>query len=119
MWPKIHLVNLRNLYGGRENQLIPDKRKSHFTFSDEPGKPTDVTPTDWDKDHVDLEWKLPISDGGAPIEKFIIEKKEPLGDWVEAAGVRGACVIVPGGIKSFARVWEKNYKSCKNLQQHQ
>ena len=25
---------------------------------DEPGAPTDVTPVDWDKDHVDLEWKV-------------------------------------------------------------
>lgn len=27
----------------------------------------------WDKDHVDLEWKTP-DDGGAPIEEFIVEK---------------------------------------------
>lgn len=31
-----------------------------------PGKPKAV---DWDKDHIDLEWTPPESDGGAPIEK--------------------------------------------------
>ncbi len=41
---------------------------------DEPGKPTDVTPVDWDKDHVDLEWKAPSNDGGAPIEGTIVLK---------------------------------------------
>ncbi|CAJ0936046.1 unnamed protein product, partial [Mesorhabditis belari] len=56
---------------------------------DEPDPPTDVTPVDWDKDHVDLAWKAPANDGGAPIEKYIVEKKDKYGDWVE-------CAVVPG-----------------------
>lgn len=28
---------------------------------DVPGKPQDVKVIDWDKDHMDLEWKPPIS----------------------------------------------------------
>lgn len=31
---------------------------------DVPGKPQDVKIVDWDKDHMDLEWKPPIIDGG-------------------------------------------------------
>ncbi|KHJ76844.1 immunoglobulin I-set domain protein, partial [Oesophagostomum dentatum] len=56
---------------------------------DEPGAPTDVTPVDWDKDHVDLEWKAPENDGGAPIDHYIIEKKDKYGDWVPCATVDG------------------------------
>ena len=48
------------------------------------GKP-DIT--DWDKDHVDLKWTPPKNDGGAPIEKYIIEKKEKNGEWEPAAEV--------------------------------
>ncbi|ULT95623.1 hypothetical protein L3Y34_004374 [Caenorhabditis briggsae] len=56
---------------------------------DEPDAPTDVTPVDWDKDHVDLEWKPPANDGGAPIDAYIVEKKDKFGDWVECARVDG------------------------------
>ncbi|KAK6747288.1 hypothetical protein RB195_000476 [Necator americanus] len=56
---------------------------------DEPGAPTDVTPVDWDKDHVDLEWKAPENTGGAPIEQYIVEKKDKYGDWVKCAVVDG------------------------------
>lgn len=42
---------------------------------------------DWDKDHVDLEWKPPTSDGGSPIQEYIIEKKDSHGRWVEAIRV--------------------------------
>lgn len=44
--------------------------------------------TDWDKDHVDLAWQPPENNGGAPIEKYIIEKKDKFGDWVVAAEVK-------------------------------
>lgn len=58
---------------------------------DTPDAPSDVTPVDWDKDHVDLEWKPPLNDGGAPIEKYIVEKKDKFGDWVPCAEVPGDC----------------------------
>lgn len=41
---------------------------------DTPGKMDKPDVVDWDKDHVDLEWKVPENDGGAPIEEFVIEK---------------------------------------------
>uniref|UniRef100_A0A1I7S352 non-specific serine/threonine protein kinase n=1 Tax=Bursaphelenchus xylophilus TaxID=6326 RepID=A0A1I7S352_BURXY len=55
----------------------------------EPGKPQDVQVVDWDKDHMDLEWKPPINDGGAPIQEYIIEKKDKFGDWTPCATVPG------------------------------
>lgn len=41
--------------------------------SDPPEKPEII---DYDKDYVEISWKPPKNDGGAPIEKYIIEKKE-------------------------------------------
>lgn len=66
---------------------------------DEPGAPTDITPVDWDKDHVDLEWKPPENDGGAPIEQYIVEKKDKYGDWVPCAVVNGkTCKATAGDL---------------------
>jgi len=42
---------------------------------DEPTKPKDVEVVDWDKDHADLKWTKPDSDGGAPITGYVIEFK--------------------------------------------
>lgn len=57
---------------------------------DEPDAPSKPNVTDWDKDHVDLEWKAPASDGGAPITGYIIQKKEKGSPyWVNAAHVPG------------------------------
>ena len=53
---------------------------------DEPGKPE---LKDWDKHHVDLKWTAPKKDGGAPIEKYIIEKKDQYGKWQKAGEVPG------------------------------
>lgn len=58
---------------------------------DEPGKPGRPEPTNWDKDFVELEWKAPQSDGGAPIEKYIIQMRDKSGRaWVDAATVPGS-----------------------------
>jgi Immunoglobulin I-set domain/Fibronectin type III domain len=57
---------------------------------DEPGKPGRPNPTDWDKDFVDLEWQKPASDGGAPIEKYIIQMRDKdKRNWVDACTVPG------------------------------
>uniref|UniRef100_A0A0N5C6U2 non-specific serine/threonine protein kinase n=1 Tax=Strongyloides papillosus TaxID=174720 RepID=A0A0N5C6U2_STREA len=56
---------------------------------DKPGKPQNVDIVDWDKDKMTVEWKPPINDGGAPIQNYIIEKKDTMGQWVECATVPG------------------------------
>ena len=45
-------------------------------FVDEPGAPGKPRIVDWDKDHVDIEWPAPESDGGSPLTGYIIQKKE-------------------------------------------
>lgn len=48
-----------------------------FGFAiDEPSAPGKPAVTDWDKDHVDLEWTPPKNDGGSPITGYIVQKKE-------------------------------------------
>lgn len=43
---------------------------------------------DWDKDHVDLQWSQPETDGGAPIKSYVIEKREKdTGKWIRAVEV--------------------------------
>lgn len=76
---------------GQSKPLTSDSPVLAKNPFDEPGKPTDVVPVDWDKDHVDLEWKAPLNDGGAPIESYVVEKKDKFGDWVP-------CVTVPGNV---------------------
>lgn len=57
---------------------------------DEPSKVQDCELVDWDKDHVDLKWKPPEKDGGAPIEKYIVEMKDKFAsEWSPAIEVDG------------------------------
>lgn len=57
---------------------------------DEPDKPGRPEPTNWDKDFVDLSWSPPKNDGGAPIQKYIIQMRDKSGrGWVDAATVPG------------------------------
>lgn len=56
-------------------------------FTDEPGKPGNLEATDWDKDHVDLKWSPPKTDGGSPITNYVIEVKDKFGNWEKAAVV--------------------------------
>ena len=59
-------------------------------FPDEPGKPGRPEAKNWDKDFVDLEWSAPKSDGGASIEKYIIQMCDKEGcAWVDATTVPG------------------------------
>ncbi|XP_023931299.1 twitchin isoform X3 [Lingula anatina] len=48
---------------------------------DEPDAPTDLEVTDWDADHVELEWKAPKNDGGSPITNYLVEQKDKFSDW--------------------------------------
>lgn len=57
---------------------------------DEPTKPGTPEIIDYDNESVQLKWTKPESDGGAPIEKYIIEKKDKFKpDWEKAAEVPG------------------------------
>ncbi|XP_050099300.1 twitchin isoform X8 [Anopheles aquasalis] len=56
-------------YNAMENDIIA---KDPWT---EPDPPRDLEIADWDKDFVDLRWKIPKSDGGAPITSYIVEYK--------------------------------------------
>jgi len=74
---------------GESKHLVQDGTITAKNPWDAPGKPQDLKVVDWDKDHMDLEWKPPISDGGAPIDSYIVEKKDKHGDWAP-------CQVVPG-----------------------
>jgi predicted RNA-binding protein with TRAM domain len=66
---------------------VPITAKNPYTEPDTPGKPEIK---DWSKNHADLKWTPPKEDGGAPVEKYIIEKKDPVtGKWQKALEVPG------------------------------
>lgn len=45
---------------------------------------------DWGEDFVEIEWTKPKNDGGSPITKYIIQKKEKGSPyWVNATTVPG------------------------------
>ena len=50
-------------------------------LTDPPGAPGKPTITDYDKDRAEIKWTSPKSDGGSPIQKYVIEKKEKGKDW--------------------------------------
>lgn len=56
---------------------------------DPPSSPEDIIVKDVDSNYVTLAWKAPADTGGAPIEKFVIDKRETSGDWTKACEVDG------------------------------
>lgn len=73
---------------GKSEPLVADKATLAKDPYDEPSKPGSVEVTDWDSDRVDLKWDPPTSDGGAPIEEYIIEVKDKFSNtWTEGARV--------------------------------
>ncbi|OTF76669.1 hypothetical protein BLA29_001005, partial [Euroglyphus maynei] len=67
--------------------LSPIIAKDPYETPGQTGRPE---PVDWNKDHVDLKWEPPANDGGAPIESYIIEKREKGSPrWVKSAEVPG------------------------------
>ncbi|KAI1705639.1 fibronectin type III domain-containing protein [Ditylenchus destructor] len=54
--------------------------KNPFKVPDKVEKPKVL---DWDKAHVEIEWKTP-KDGGEAIKEYVIEKKDSRNHWVEA-----------------------------------
>lgn len=49
--------------------------------SDPPGKPGRPEVVDYDKDQAEIKWTPSKSDGGNPIQKYVIEKKAKGGEW--------------------------------------
>lgn len=73
---------------GESDALEADKSIVAKNEFDEPGQPGRPEVVDWDRDHVDLKWAAPKSDGGAPIQNYVIQKKEKGSPyWVNAAKV--------------------------------
>ena len=61
--------------------------KNPFDVAEAPGRPK---VTDWDADHVDLEWTAPLDNGGSPITGYIIQKKEKGSPfWTKGATITG------------------------------
>ncbi|XP_065089533.1 twitchin isoform X14 [Ochlerotatus camptorhynchus] len=57
---------------------------------DEPGKPGTPEAFDWDRNFIELRWTPPVCDGGSPITKYIVEKREHgTIKWIRAAEVIG------------------------------
>lgn len=58
--------------------------------TDEPGKPGTPEIVDFDNESVDLKWTKPENDGGSPIQKYIVQKKDRFKpDWEDACEVPG------------------------------
>ena len=71
---------------GESDPLVNDKYVTIKDPFDEPGKPGRPVVTDVDADHISLEWDPPMKDGGAPIEEYLIEVKDPhTKEWVQVA----------------------------------
>lgn len=51
-------------------------------FLDEPSKPKTPEIIDYDNQSVTLKWSPPEKDGGAPIEKYFIEKKDKYENYI-------------------------------------
>ena len=49
--------------------------------ADPPGKPGRPEVVDYDKDQAEIKWTHPKNDGGSPLTKYIIEKKQKGGVW--------------------------------------
>lgn len=54
-------------------------------------KPGNVEVADHDNQSAEIKWDPPKSDGGAPIQKYIIQKRPKGGDWENAAEV---CIVL-------------------------
>lgn len=85
-----HDYNFRVRAVNKQGESLPLSTSQSVTIKDpfgKPDKPGQPKATDWDKDHVDLEWTPPKKDGGSPITGYIIEKKSRFGPWEKALEV--------------------------------
>ncbi|CAH8634151.1 unnamed protein product [Dicrocoelium dendriticum] len=76
-------VSAVNMMGASE----PCETSSAITAKnpfDAPDSPEDVKIDEFDKHGVKLSWKPPASDGGNPIQGYLVEKRTPAGEWKPA-----------------------------------
>ena len=85
---------------GESDYLDTDKSTLAKNPYEAPGQPGMPTIEDYDRDWAELKWEPPIRDGGAPIEGYIIEKKDKYSpNWVQAAEVSGP--VCQGKVKGL------------------
>lgn len=87
-----HEYNFRIRAVNKQGESLPLTGLESITAKDpfgKPERPGAPVATDWDKDHVDLEWTPPKRDGGSPITGYIIEKRPKFGSWEKAAEIPG------------------------------
>lgn len=66
---------------------VPITAKNPYREPDAPGKPE---LKDWSKNHAELRWEKPKSDGGSPITSYIVEKKDQNSSkWQKAVEIIG------------------------------
>lgn len=62
----------------------------NFYAADVPTKPGKPQLKDWDKDFVELAWAPPESDGGAPVQKYVVQMRDKdERNWVDVLTVPG------------------------------
>lgn len=77
---------------GDSDPLVTERGTVAKNPYDEPTKPGTPDIVDYDNQSVTIKWQKPEYDGGAPIEKYIIEKKDKYKpDWEKACEVPGDC----------------------------
>lgn len=85
-----HDYNFRVRAVNKQGESLPLSTHQPVTAKDpygKPDKPGQPIATDWDKDHIDLEWTPPKKDGGSPITGYVIEKKTRFGPWEKAVEI--------------------------------
>ena len=82
---------------GKPSEPIAFTAKNPY---DIPGKPSQPTVEKIDKDGATLAWSPPDSDGGAPIDKYVVEVREQ-GEtkWRPASGDGDRCAFTATGLK--------------------
>ena len=64
--------------------------KVHGVCAEKPSAPGSLTVSELTTNSVTLTWEAPETDGGAPIESYLIEKREGMGEFSFAKTVDGS-----------------------------
>ena len=61
-------------------------------YTDVPSSVRNLSVVEYDKDYVDLSWQCPETDGGSPVDQYIVEMR----DVTRVVGAAGAMWVVCG-----------------------